>query len=73
MGPAKMHLQDLRELTDEWVKPLFVLLEKLWQCGEVTTLWKRRNITSIFKKENLGTTGYSISPLCRAQPPPQSQ
>ncbi|GAB0193314.1 mitochondrial enolase superfamily member 1 [Grus japonensis] len=50
MGPGEMHLQVLRELVDEVTKPLFILLEKLWQSGEVPTDWKRGNITPIFKK-----------------------
>ncbi|PKU45852.1 rna-directed dna polymerase from mobile element hypothetical protein [Limosa lapponica baueri] len=32
MGPNEM-----RELTDEVAKPLSIIFEKLWQCGEVLT------------------------------------
>lgn len=67
-----MHLQDLRELTEELAKPLSILLEK-WQSGEIVALWKRRNVNPISHKENLGTTGYSTSPLCTVKSPPQSQ
>jgi len=49
MGPDKMHLQVLRELADEVVKPLPITFEKLWQSSEVRTGWKRRNRNPIFK------------------------
>lgn len=59
MGSAEMHLQDL---ADELAKPLFILLEKLWQSDEAPALWKRRNITTTFKK---GTWELQATPsLC---------
>ncbi|KFV53202.1 RNA-directed DNA polymerase from mobile element jockey, partial [Tyto alba] len=58
IGPDGMHPQVLRELADEVVKALSIILEKLWQSGEVPAYWKRGNIALIFKKgkkKDLGT------------------
>ena len=49
MGPDEIHLWVLSELVDEVVKPLFIILEKLWQSGGVPSDWKRENIALIFK------------------------
>lgn len=47
----------LRQLADEFDKPLSITFEKPWHSSEVHTDWKRRNISPIFKKgkkEELG-------------------
>ncbi|KFP00633.1 hypothetical protein N300_02966, partial [Calypte anna] len=49
MGPGGIHPQLLKELADEFAKPLSIIFGKSWQSGEVPTDWKRRNITPIFK------------------------
>lgn len=51
-GADEMHPWDLRELVDEVAQPLCVMLEKLWQSGEVPSDWKRGNTTPILKKGN---------------------
>ncbi|KFV58615.1 hypothetical protein N328_12251, partial [Gavia stellata] len=50
MGPDEVHPQVMRELVNEVAKPLPIILENLWQSGEVPTDWKRGNVTPIFKK-----------------------
>jgi len=50
LGPDEVHPRVLRELADEVAKPLCILLEKLWQSGEVPMDWERGNVTSVFKK-----------------------
>ncbi|KFW12661.1 hypothetical protein N326_13329, partial [Eurypyga helias] len=57
IGPDEIHLQVLKELMDDVVKPLSITFERSWWSGEVPTDWKRRNITPIFekgKKEDVG-------------------
>lgn len=39
--PNEMHPQVLRELVDEAAEPLPIVLEKLWQTGELPADWKR--------------------------------
>lgn len=39
--PNEMHPQVLRELVDEAAQPLPIILEKLWQTGELPADWKR--------------------------------
>ncbi|KFW70429.1 RNA-directed DNA polymerase from mobile element jockey, partial [Pygoscelis adeliae] len=50
MGPNEIHPWVLKELEDEVAKPLSIIFEKLWQCGEVPTDWKGGNITPTFRK-----------------------
>ncbi|KFO04424.1 hypothetical protein N312_13248, partial [Balearica regulorum gibbericeps] len=47
MGPEKMHLRVLRELTV--AKPLSIMFEKSWQSGEVLSNWKKET-APIFTK-----------------------
>ncbi|XP_010129891.1 PREDICTED: LOW QUALITY PROTEIN: RNA-directed DNA polymerase from mobile element jockey-like, partial [Buceros rhinoceros silvestris] len=52
LGPDKMHLQILRKLVDEVVKPLSTIFEKSWQSSEVPSDWKNQTgLTIIFKKK----------------------
>lgn len=61
-GPNEMHPWVSRKLADEMAKPLYVILEKLWQSSEVPADWKRRNITPIIKKGKK-----RVLPLCTAR------
>lgn len=50
MGLDEMHSKVLREMVDEVAKPLSIILEKLWQTGEVPTDCTMGNINPIFIK-----------------------
>jgi len=50
MGPDEMHPGVLRELSDVAVRPFSMILEKLWQSGEVPGDWKKENIVPVFQK-----------------------
>ena len=70
MGSDEVHPQVPRELADEVAKPLSIMFEKSWQCGEGSSDWKRRNTTPFLKRvkrKTQGTTGESTSPLCLAR------
>lgn len=49
IGPHKLHLWVLREPVYEVLKPLSLILGKLWQSGEVVAEWKRGSVSPIFK------------------------
>ncbi|GAB0209539.1 mitochondrial enolase superfamily member 1 [Grus japonensis] len=50
MSPDNMHLRVLGELADVVVRPLSIILEKLWRSGDVPEDWKKANVTPIYKK-----------------------
>lgn len=50
MEPNDMHPRILREMSDVLAKPLFMLLEKTWQSGEVPGRWEKGDIVPILKK-----------------------
>ncbi|KFQ08513.1 hypothetical protein N329_03165, partial [Haliaeetus albicilla] len=50
IGPEGIHLRVLRELVEEFAKPLFIIYQQSWSTGEVPDDWRLANVTSIYKK-----------------------
>ena len=50
MGLDEIHPWVLRELADEFAKPLSIVSERSWKTGEAPTDCKRGTITPIFNK-----------------------
>lgn len=44
----EIHPRVLRELANEFSKPLSIIFEKSWQPGEVLCDWKKENTAPIF-------------------------
>ena len=47
MGPDDIHPRVLKEMADVVVKPLSIISEKSWLCGEVPGDWKKGTITHL--------------------------
>jgi len=45
------------ELANVFAKPLSIILDELWQWGEVPVDWKKGNIAPIFKKGKMEDPG----------------
>ncbi|PKU42970.1 rna-directed dna polymerase from mobile element hypothetical protein [Limosa lapponica baueri] len=50
MGLDWIHLRVLRELVEEFTKPLSIIYQQSWQTGEVTANWHLANVMLIHKK-----------------------
>ncbi|RMC07029.1 hypothetical protein DUI87_16482 [Hirundo rustica rustica] len=50
MGPDGIHPSVMRELADEFAKPLSIIYQQSWLTGEVPDDWKLANVTPIHKK-----------------------
>ena len=50
MGADGIHPRVMRELADEFVKPLSVIYQQSWDTGEVPDDWKLASVTPIHKK-----------------------
>lgn len=61
IGPDELHLWDLRELLDQVIEPLSIILEKTYQSMEVPAEQKRGNITPFLKRKRRKTEKVSLT------------
>ncbi|KAF4801370.1 hypothetical protein TURU_035804 [Turdus rufiventris] len=50
MGPDGIRPRVMRELADEFAKPLSIIYQRSWDTGEVPDDWKLASVTPIYKK-----------------------
>ncbi|KAF4795869.1 hypothetical protein TURU_089442 [Turdus rufiventris] len=50
IGPDGIHPRMMRDLADEFAKPLSIIYLQSWLTGEVPDDWKLANVTPIYKK-----------------------
>ncbi|KFP70637.1 hypothetical protein N310_05302, partial [Acanthisitta chloris] len=50
MGPDRTQPRVMRELSEEFTKPLSIIHRQSWLTGEVPDDWKLANVTPIHKK-----------------------
>ncbi|KAF4801131.1 hypothetical protein TURU_037667 [Turdus rufiventris] len=50
MGPDGIHPRVMRQLADEFAKPLSIIYQQSWDTGEVPDDWELASVTPIHKK-----------------------